>query len=202
MTDERLLNVALDAAKLAGEQVLSFYRQRNFTSEIKADDSPVTSADLAANATIMEQLQTLTPDIPIISEEVGPLPLAERGKWQRYWLLDPIDGTGEFIIGSGDFAVNIALVENGWPTIGVIHAPDHHLTYFAQQGLGAFKDNGHASKQISVAPYTQERPIKVAISRRQELGLMGQYLNSDFNFEHIALGSCSLKKLLNCRRWC
>ncbi|NMP30419.1 3'(2'),5'-bisphosphate nucleotidase CysQ [Thalassotalea sp. M1531] len=196
MTDDKLLSIALDAAKLAGKEVLGFYRKRNFTSEIKEDDSPVTSADLAANATIMEQLKTLTPDIPIISEEVGPLPLNERGKWQRYWLLDPIDGTGEFIIGSGDFAVNIALVENGWPTIGVIHAPEHHLTYFGQTGSGAFKDNGISSKQIHVEPYTPDRRVKVAISRRQELSLMGRYLNTDYDFDYVALGSCSLKNCL------
>jgi len=196
MSDERLLNIALDAAKKAGTEVMSFYHQGNFTSETKADDSPVTSADLAANRVIMDQLQSLTPDIPIISEEVGTVALTERQKWQRYWLLDPIDGTGEFIIGSGDFAVNIALVENGWPSLGVIHAPDHHLTYFAQRGLGAFKDNGQSHHQIRVAEYHAERPVKVAISRRQELGLMGQYLNKEFDFEYIALGSCSLKNCL------
>ncbi len=196
MSDDKLLSIAIETAKLAGEQVLEFYQKRNFTSEIKEDDSPVTSADIAANTVIMERLQALTPDIPIISEEVGALPLNEREQWQRYWLLDPIDGTGEFIIGSGDFAVNIALVEQGWPTIGVIHAPDHHLTYYAQKGKGAFKDNGQSSKQIFVEPYREGRPIKVAISRRQELGLMGQYLNTDFEFEYIALGSCSLKNCL------
>lgn len=196
MNDERLLAIAIDSAKKAGDEVLSYYRQGNFTAQLKQDDSPVTSADIAANNIIMEQLKLLTPDIPIISEEVGPLPLNERGKWSRYWLLDPIDGTGEFIIGSGDFAVNIALVENGWPTIGVIHAPDHHLTYYGQKHLGSFKDNGSASKQIFVAPYHGERKIKVAISRRQELSLMGQYLNTEFDFEYVALGSCSLKNCL------
>jgi len=196
MSDERLLNIALDSAKKAGSEVMSFYHQGNYTEETKDDDSPVTSADLAANRVIMDQLQSLTPDIPIISEEVGTVALAERQKWQRYWLLDPIDGTGEFIIGSGDFAVNIALVENGWPSLGVIHAPDHHLTYFAQQELGAFKDNGQSHHQIRVAEYHAERPVKVAISRRQELGLMGQYLNKAFDFEYIALGSCSLKNCL------
>lgn len=196
MNDDKLLSIAVETARLAGKQVMSFYRNRNFTSEIKEDDSPVTSADIAANETIMDRLQTLTPDIPIISEEVGALPLEKRGNWQRYWLLDPIDGTGEFIIGSGDFAVNIALVENGWPSVGVIHAPDHHLTYFAQTGAGAFKDNGQTSKQIFVEPYSPERKIKVAISRRQELSLMGQYLNTDLAYEYVALGSCSLKNCL------
>ncbi len=200
MSDEKLLNIALDSAKKAGVEVMKYYRDKSFTAELKADESPVTSADIAANDILMDQLKTLTPDIPIISEEVGTVALAQREKWDRYWLLDPIDGTGEYIIGSGDFAVNIALVENGWPSIGVIHAPDHHLTYFAQNDLGAFKDcnlqSNSRSHQIHVAPYQEQRRIKIAISRRQQLDLMGQYLNNDFDFDYVALGSCSLKNCL------
>ncbi len=196
MSQEKLLNIALESAKKAGVEVMKYYRQGNYTAETKADESPVTSADIAANDILMDQLQTLTPDIPIISEEVGAVKLHERKDWSRYWLLDPIDGTGEFIIGSGDFAVNIALVENGWPTLGVIHAPDHCLTYYGQKNLGAFKDNFEASHAIRVAKYEENRPIKVAISRRQQLGLMGQYLNDDYDYDYVALGSCSLKNCL------
>ncbi len=193
---ENLLNIALESAKKAGVEVMKHYRSGDFTAETKADDSPVTSADIAANDVLMDQLRTLTPDIPIISEEVGTVALSERKNWQRYWLLDPIDGTGEFIIGSGDFAVNIALVENGWPSIGVIHAPDHCLTYYGQKGLGAFKEDNLASYAIKVAQYEENRRIKVAISRRQQLELMGQYLNDDFDYDYVALGSCSLKNCL------
>jgi len=206
LNDDRLLNIALDSAKKAGVEVMKYYRDKSFTAELKADESPVTSADIAANDILMDQLQTLTPDIPIISEEIGTVSLAKREKWQKYWLLDPIDGTGEFILGSGDFAVNIALIESGWPSIGVIHAPDHHLTYFAQNKLGAFKDchfNGNAeqnrspsSHQIHVAQYQEQRRIKIAISRRQNIDLMSQYLSQDFDFDHVALGSCSLKNCL------
>ncbi|OUR61818.1 3'(2'),5'-bisphosphate nucleotidase [Colwellia sp. 39_35_sub15_T18] len=200
MRDEKLLNIALESAKKAGVEVMKYYRDKSFTAELKADESPVTSADFAANDILMDCLQTLTPDIPIISEEVGALPIAQRKGWDKYWLLDPIDGTGEFIIGSGDFAVNIALVENGWPSIGVIHAPDHHLTYYAQNHLGAFKEcalsNSISSHQIHVADYQEQRRIKVAISKRQRLELMGQYLNDDFDFDYVALGSCSLKNCL------
>ena len=85
----------------------------------------------------------------------------------------------------------MALVENGWPSIGVIHAPDHQLTYYAQNNLGAFKENDTGSHQIHVAKYDGQRRIKVAISRRQDINLMGQYLNSKYDFEHIALGSCT-----------
>ncbi len=200
MRDEKLLNIALESAKKAGVEVMKYYRDKSFTAELKEDESPVTSADFAANDILMDCLQTLTPDIPIISEEIGALPIAQRKGWDKYWLLDPIDGTGEFIIGSGDFAVNIALVENGWPSIGVIHAPDHHLTYYAQNHLGAFKEcalsNSNSSHQIHVADYQEQRRIKVAISKRQRLELMGQYLNDDFDFDHVALGSCSLKNCL------
>jgi len=197
MNNDKLLAVAIESAKKAGIEVAKHYKSGDYTSEMKEDNSPVTSADLASNDVLMQELSRLTPDIPVISEEVGTLPLAERKKWSRYWLLDPIDGTGEFIKGSGDFAVNIALVENGWPSIGVIHAPDHRLTYYGQNNLGAFKENDHSSRQIYVAEYDGSRKIKVAISRRQELSLMGQYLNTeDFSFEYIALGSCSLKNCI------
>jgi 3'(2'), 5'-bisphosphate nucleotidase len=197
MNNETLLAAAIESAKKAGVEVAKHYKSGDYTSEMKEDNSPVTSADFATNDVLMQELSRLTPNIPIISEEVGALPLTARKHWPRYWLLDPIDGTGEFIIGSGDFAVNIALVENGWPSIGVIHAPDHQLTYYAQNNLGAFKENNLSSRQIHVAEYDGTRPIKVAISRRQELSLMGQYLNNDeFSFEYVSLGSCSLKNCL------
>lgn len=200
MSDEKLLNIALDSAKKAGVEVMKYYRDKSFTANLKEDESPVTSADIAANDILMDQLQSLTPNIPIISEEAGTVPLAQREKWERYWLLDPIDGTGEFIIGSGDFAVNIALIENGWPSIGVIHAPDHHLTYYAQNHLGAFKEcdlqKNSSNHQIHVADYDKPRRIKVAISKRQRIELMGQYLSNEFDFDHVALGSCSLKNCL------
>jgi len=200
MSDETLLNIALDCAKKAGVEVMKYYRDQSFTANFKEDESPVTSADIAANDILMDQLKTLTPDIPIISEEVGTVPLAQRENCERYWLLDPIDGTGEFIIGSGDFAVNIALIENGWPSIGVIHAPDHHLTYYAQNHLGAFKEcnlqSNNSTHQIYVADYQESRRIKVAISKRQRIELMGQYLSENFDYDHVALGSCSLKNCL------
>jgi 3'(2'), 5'-bisphosphate nucleotidase len=196
MNKERLLAIALESAKKAGVEVMKFYHHGNFTAEMKKDNSPVTSADIAANDIIMSELKRLTPNIPIISEEVGALPFSERAQWPLYWLLDPIDGTGEFILGSGDFAVNIALVENGWPSLGVIHAPDHKLTYYAQSGLGSFKETQHATKQIFVQPFEAKRKIRVAISKRQELSVINQHLNNEYEFENIALGSCSLKNCL------
>ncbi|WP_076417274.1 3'(2'),5'-bisphosphate nucleotidase CysQ [Colwellia sp. UCD-KL20] len=196
MNNEELLSIAIESAKKAGVEVTKHYQNGDYTSEIKEDNSPVTSADIAANDVLMAELKKRTPNIPIISEEIGALTLEQRSQWKQYWLLDPIDGTGEFILASGDFAVNVALVENGWPSIGVIHAPDHNMTYYAQSGLGAFKETSEGITKIQVAEYDDNRPIKVAVSRRQKLNLMGQYLNNEFDYEYVPLGSCSLKNAL------
>jgi 3'(2'), 5'-bisphosphate nucleotidase len=202
ITQEKLLAIAIESAKNAGTEVMKYYQHGNFTAEMKEDDSPVTSADIAANDILMAHLQKMTPDIPIMSEEVGTFPLAERKQWSKYWLLDPIDGTGEFILASGDFAVNIALIEEGHPTIGVIYAPDKQAIYYAQKGVGAFKDDGQSITKLQVAEYEHNkqgsnRAIKVAVSLRQHLELMGQYLNKvDYNFEYVPLGSCSLKNCI------
>lgn len=196
MNREQLLAIAIESAKKAGVEVSKHYNQGSYTAEIKDDNSPVTSADIAANEVIMAELQSLTPDIPIISEEVGALPIDERKHWDKYWLLDPIDGTGEFILASGDFAVNIALVEDGWPSIGVIHAPAHEVTYYAAKGVGSFKESAQGTEKLSVEAYDGKRDIKVAISRRQKLELMGQYLSDQFSYDYVPLGSCSLKNCL------
>ena len=196
MNLDKLLSIAIETSKKAGVEVIRHYLSGDYTAEIKQDMSPVTSADIAANETIMAELRRLTPDIPIISEEVGVVTLSQRKSWPRYWLLDPIDGTGEFILGSGDFAVNIALIEQGWPAIGVIHAPDKELTYYAHNNLGAYKESQQMTKRLAVADFDGQRKIKVAVSRRQKLDVIGQYLSDDFDFEHIALGSCSLKNCL------
>lgn len=196
MPEQNLLNIALSAAKKAGEQIMEHYRLDDFTEHTKEDDSPVTSADIAANDIIMAYLAQYTPDIPVISEEVGATELAKRKDWPRYWLLDPIDGTGEFILKSGDFAVNIALVENGWPSIGVIHAADHKTTYYARKGCGAFKEEAGKLTSITVTPYDGKRAVKIAVSRRQKLSSIQQYLNDDYTYEYIPLGSCSLKNCI------
>lgn len=192
-TNATLLEIALTLAKQAGNEVMRFYQQGNFEEFTKDDDSPVTSADLAANQILVDALTKLTPDIPIISEESTYLLLHERKHWQRYWLLDPIDGTGEFIAGSGDFAVNIALIENNWPKIGVIHAPAHNVTYYAIAGENAFKDDGNSVTKINVAQYDGKRAINVGVSRRQKTSAIEKYLAKDYQYKHFPLGSCSLK---------
>ncbi len=110
-------------AEAAGQAILLFYRQGSLQVERKADASPLTEADLAAHRLILQGLQDLTPAIPVLSEESGSIPYGERHQWQQFWLVDPLDGTREFLEGSGQFTVNIALVEAGIPILGVVHAP-------------------------------------------------------------------------------
>ncbi|BBN80138.1 3'(2'),5'-bisphosphate nucleotidase CysQ [Pseudoalteromonas sp. A25] len=185
---QKLLEPCIALAIKAGDAIMDIYQNEDVGAREKSDHTPVTEADLAANEVLMAGLKALAPDIPIMSEET-PIPaLSLRETWQRYWLLDPMDGTGEFILQSGDFAVNIALVENNQPVLGVIYWPSKQTTYYATKGHGAFKRTEQTQKQIFVAPPDS---LTLAVSRRQKLEAVSQYLNS--HFDTVALGSCSLK---------
>ena len=121
---------AVAIAEAAGRVILEIYAH-GFDVQAKADDSPLTTADNAAHALIAERLQALTPDIPVVSEEGGLPDYAERRGWPTYWLVDPLDGTREFVKRNGEFTVNIALIEHGRPVIGVVHAPVLECTWEA-----------------------------------------------------------------------
>ena len=195
MPYEFLLSVAKSAAKKAGEAVLEIYDSGEYEAYSKSDESPVTSADYKANEIIMAILQEQTPDIPIMSEEIEHCALAERADWERYWLIDPIDGTQEFIARSGDFAVNIALIEHNQPKIGVIFWPAGESIYYAIGGQGAFKESAVESKQIHVKKFTdpKEDPVVIAISRRQKRENVLKRLDNERTYQTLPAGSCSLK---------
>lgn len=184
------------AARDAGDTLWRLYQSGDYQQKTKDDQSPVTTADLAANDIIMQHLGQITPDIPIISEEVQLLPLAQRQHWPRYWLIDPMDGTQEFVARSGDFAVSIALVEHGWPALGVIYWPKERVLYYATRGYGAFKQIGSKIRRIQVHQYQMDAPLRIAVSRRQPRECIEQLLPADQQVEYIALGSCSLKSCL------
>jgi 3'(2'), 5'-bisphosphate nucleotidase len=192
----KLLEPVKAAALEAGAELWQLYQSGNYEQQQKSDQSPVTTADLAANAIIIERLSDLTPDIPIISEESRLAPLLQRNQWPRYWLIDPMDGTQEFVARSGDFAVSIALVEHGWPALGVIYWPKHQVFYYATRGNGAFKQDGSAINKIHVNQFTLGECLKIAVSRRQPLEPIINLLQQEQNVEYIALGSCSLKSCL------
>lgn len=155
------------AARLAGEAILEIYA-RDFEVETKADSSPLTEADQNANAIIVAALTESYPDIPIISEEVRALPFDVRREWTRCWLVDPLDGTKEFIKKNGEFTVNIALIEDGIPVMGVVYRPVTDTLYFASKGDGAWKQEGFDSEPVKIfnnRHYSGENDVIVVASR-------------------------------------
>lgn len=130
-----LLNTAIEAAYLGGIEILKIYNQ-DFEVETKSDNSPLTLADKNANAEIIKILKQT--NIPIISEEIKAMDFSERKNWNKCWIVDPLDGTKEFIKKNGEFTVNIALTENGVPTLGVVLVPVIGKLYFAEKGLGSY----------------------------------------------------------------
>lgn len=136
---DALLAPVRDIARQAAREILDVYHSDDFGISDKQDNSPLTRADLAANATICAGLKKLTPDIPVLSEESALIPFALRATWPRYWLVDPLDGTKEFIKRNGEFTVNIALIEAHEVVLGVVHVPVSETSYFAARGFGAFK---------------------------------------------------------------
>jgi 3'(2'), 5'-bisphosphate nucleotidase len=131
------LSLAIPAAQAASKAILSIYASSDFSIETKSDNSPLTRADRAAHNIIVEALART--GIPILSEEGRDIAYAERSQWGRFWLVDPLDGTKEFIKRNGEFTVNIALIEGGAPVLGVVLAPVLDTLYFGAEGLGAWK---------------------------------------------------------------
>lgn len=167
MSDQQLMHEVVKLALLAGNAILPYWRA-DVAVQSKADDSPVTAADLAAHQVIVDGLQALAPQIPVLSEEDCNIPLAERQGWQRWWLVDPLDGTKEFIAGSEEFTVNIALIENGEVVFGVVTMPTNGRAYFGGRGLGAWRaeaDGQVVAIQVRNTPPADGR-FTVVASRR------------------------------------
>ncbi len=159
-----LLDSAKTIAAAAAEPIVEIY-DTAFTVEKKEDASPLTAADLASHETITAGLGRLDPAIPILSEESASIPFSQRERWQRFWLVDPLDGTKEFVKRNGEFTVNIALIEGHEPVLGVVHVPVTGLCYFAARGHGAFRQRpGEAAERITVRPRV-EGPVRVVGSR-------------------------------------
>ena len=156
----------LGAARLAGARILEVYG-REFEIEYKGDDSPLTEADKKSNQAIMAFLEREYPGVPVISEENQQVPYNERRSWERFWLVDPLDGTKEFIKRNGEFTVNIALVEHGRPVVGVVYHPVNDIVYLGVESSGAWKLSGNSMpREIKGgAHYMELTKIKVVASR-------------------------------------
>jgi len=157
-----LLPAVVKLAKSAGVEILGIY-DGHFAVEAKEDGSPLTAADRLSHELIAQGLRHLTPDIPMFSEESREIDYAERSTWPLFWLVDPLDGTKEFIKRNGEFTVNIALVEGENAILGVVHTPVKSITHSAAQGCGAYRQRGDAAPQdIHVRVYRDGKPRVVA----------------------------------------
>jgi 3'(2'), 5'-bisphosphate nucleotidase len=147
----------INIAKEAGDAIMEIYK-KDFQIDYKNDKSPLTEADIKSNEIICNALTTLYPDIPLLSEENKEVPYGDRKSWEYFWLIDPIDGTKEFIKKNGEFTVNIALIYKDMPALGVVYAPVLNDMYYAKKGKGAYKNrrklplsqNTEPEKQLSV----------------------------------------------------
>ncbi|KOO16037.1 3'(2'),5'-bisphosphate nucleotidase CysQ [Vibrio ouci] len=188
----------IEIARSAGQLILDIYEKKEYEEFTKSDETPVTSADIAAHKLITEKLSDLTPDIPVLSEEAADISLDKRSQWDRYWLVDPLDGTQEFIARSGDFATIIALIENNKPVMGVVYGPVSGVTYYAYHGKGAWKIPD-LSESVRIKTHQHDgpkSPIAMAISRRQDINRITGRMSSAWNYDLVPLGSAALKACL------
>jgi 3'(2'), 5'-bisphosphate nucleotidase len=186
-----LLPEIVRIATEAGKAILKVYEQ-DFTVMTKEDASPLTQADLASHRIICDELGQLTPGIPLISEESADIPFDIRSDWDTYWLIDPLDGTKEFVNRNGEFTVNIALIRHNQPMLGVVHVPVSGVTYTGVTGKGATRcDKGGKPVEIHVRLPCAE-PMIVVGSRSHANPALAGHLEKLGPHELVSMGS-SLK---------
>ena len=191
-TFDALLDPVVKLAAEAAQAILSIYAA-DFTVSDKDDTSPLTEADLAAHNVLVKGLKALTPDWPILSEEGEQPDFAERSRWTRYWLIDPLDGTKEFIKRNGEFTVNVALIDKHRPVLGVVHVPASGMYYAASRGRGAFKAEATgAIHPIAVRPCPEGQRVVAVASRSHQSPEVAAYLERLGPCDLISMGS-SLK---------
>lgn len=162
--NEELFKKLIAIIKQAGDAIMEIYARSDFMVTKKEDNSPVTVADKISNNIIIEALKKLTPDIPILSEESTEIPYEERKEWQQFWLIDPLDGTKEFIKRNGEFTINIALIEDNKPILGVVYAPALGTLYYGAKGLGAYKLEDSSKKRITTQEYKNGDLLNIVAS--------------------------------------
>lgn len=190
-----MLQSVLSIARQAGEHLNDFYCQ-NLHARIKVDNTPVTEADLFVSQFLIKQLSTLTPTIPVLSEESGYISFSKRQQWQTYWLVDPLDGTQQFINRTGNFSVLIALVHHNQPILGVIHSPQREQTYYAMKGFGAYKKTLQKCTALRLQQVNPQKPIRIAIGSKKAQHKVRSILKPNFDYEFIVVGSSGVKSAL------
>jgi 3'(2'), 5'-bisphosphate nucleotidase len=183
-------------AQKAGDEIMKIYQQ-DFEVDYKADNSPITKADIKSNEIITESLKDLHPEIPILSEENKQISYKIRKNWEYFWLIDPLDGTKEFVKTNGEFTVNIALIYKNMPVLGIVYAPALNLIYYAQKDRGAFKQEKNKKPQrLPIYNHIRNDILKVVVSKshyNQETKKFVDNLKNQYEkIEFINIGS-SLK---------
>lgn len=186
-----LIDLVAEIAAAAGDAILEVYGT-DFDVDAKADASPLTRADMASHHYIVERLRELTPGLPVLSEESGLPDYEERRRWSRYWLVDPLDGTKEFVKRNGEFTVNIALIDDHRPVLGVVHVPVKGLTYIGCDGAGAVRRAADGTFMPLRVAIESASPVRVVGSRSHRGASLDAFLEKLNEFEMLPMGS-SLK---------
>jgi len=191
--DQDHIKKLIKISKNAGDAIMDIY-ESEFDVNFKSDQSPLTKADILSNKIICQSLKKITPDVPILSEESSSIPYRERSKWNQYWLIDPLDGTKEFIKKNGEFTTNIALIYKNRPIFGMIHVPVSNEIFWGSKEMGSYHINGSSlsnKKKISVSQKTNDN-LRIVSSRSHPSGDLKRLLDKLENFELVSIGS-SLK---------
>jgi 3'(2'), 5'-bisphosphate nucleotidase len=195
MNLKSMADKACEIAVRAGQAILEVYNG-DFDVEWKADSSPLTRADLASHKVIEGGLAEVFPRLPLLSEESGAVSWEDRKDWNQYWLVDPLDGTKEFIKRNGEFTVNIALIENGTPLMGVVYAPALDRLYWGYDSSAWSRQGTGSAQPIHVIQGAENGvPLKVVASRSHRSEELEQFLETLPSHECVAMGS-SLKLCL------
>jgi 3'(2'), 5'-bisphosphate nucleotidase len=195
MTDERIDRLAGrtgEIAVAAGQAILEIYRRQDIEVLQKEDNSPLTEADLASHRIICDALADLTPGIPLLSEESADVDHAVRSQWREYWLVDPLDGTKEFVNRNDEFTVNIALIRDCEPVLGIVHVPVSGDTYSGIVGVGATRRQAGAKPEPIRVQQPCASPVRVVGSRSHASPKLEQFLQRLGDYRLVSMGS-SLK---------
>ena len=190
ISPSELLEPVCQIARQAGRRILEIYAT-DFQVDTKQDQSPLTAADMASHHSIIAGLEALTPNLPVLSEESAEIAYEERSRWQHYWLIDPLDGTKEFVRRNGEFTVNIALIAHQRAILGVVHVPVRNIDYYGYVKDGAYRREGDNVTRIQACAKASS-PVRVVGSRSHRGASLDSFLDRLGVHELVAMGS-SLK---------